>query len=685
MRLSKTALRLGFAAALVFAVGLAGAEEDTVPADVPDELQESVERAVEEVKPALVRIQVVSTRYTGGRAQRYLSSGSGVIISSDGYVITNHHVAARAQRIRCTLTTKEEIDAELVGTDALSDIAILRLLPEEPREFPVARFGDSGALKVGDNVLAMGSPMALSQSVTLGIVSNLEVTLGRDAVTLDGENVGTMVRWIGHDAAIFGGNSGGPLVNLRGEIIGINEIAIGLGGGLGGAIPGNFAQEVAEALMEHGEVERAWMGVQVQPLLRRTGPERGVLISGAFHDSPADRAGFEAGDILIRLGGEEIEVRFDEELPLFNQYSAGLPIGEEVEAVVLRDDEEVTLTLTPERREPVAPDQQEFRQWGMTARDLSFIKAREMRRDTRDGVLVTSVRSGGPVGEARPSLNSDDVIVGVNGVNIENVEELVSLTELITEEAEGPVPALVTFERRGEQHVTVVSVGIREIDDPGREVRRAWLPLEAQVVTSDIADKLGQEGLNGFRVTRVHAGLSAEEAGLQVGDVIVAVDGEPLYASRPEDYEELTALIRQYRIGDEAELGIVRNGEEIALAVELTESPRAAREMVRYEDLHFEFTVRDLTFQDRAQEQWSQDQAGVLVEDVRNGSWSDLGELRTSDLIVRVDGYDVEDVENFQEIMERIEGEQPSAVVFKVMRGVYTLFLEIEPQWDEVV
>src|SRR5207253_3697801 len=164
---------------------------------------------------------------------------------------------------------REEIEAELIGTDPLTDISVLKLKPEQPREFTPATFGDSSKISVGDSVLAMGSPMALSQSVTLGIISNIEMIMPRlfgsmARFRLDGEDVGALVRWIGHDAAIYGGNSGGPLVNLQGDIIGINEIHFGLSG----AIPGNLAHTVADEIIATGKVRRAWLGVDVQPLFK---------------------------------------------------------------------------------------------------------------------------------------------------------------------------------------------------------------------------------------------------------------------------------------------------------------------------------------------------------------------------------------------------------------------------------
>lgn len=271
--------------------------------DRGDATQKEINRVAAAAKPSLVRIRVVSVEYEEGREVKEEAYGSGVIITGEGHVITNHHVAGHARKITCTMADRSEIDAELVGTDALSDIAVVKLIPPKKCEFPVAKFGDSSKVKAGDRVLAMGSPLAFSQSVTMGIVSNTELVIP-DAfcwgeVTLDGEDVGSIVRWIAHDANIYSGNSGGPLVNIKGEIIGINEIELGLGG----AIPGNLAREVADQLIKYGKVKRSWLGIAVQPLPKSLRDKNGVLVGGVIEDSPAQKAGFRAGDILVRIAG----------------------------------------------------------------------------------------------------------------------------------------------------------------------------------------------------------------------------------------------------------------------------------------------------------------------------------------------------------------------------------------------
>src|SRR3974390_630147 len=300
--------------------------------------------------------------------------GSGVIIRKDGYVVTNHHVAGHGARMICTLWNHEEVEAELVGTDPLTDISVIKLKPEQPRPFVAAAFGDSSRMSVGDPVLAMGSPMALSQSVTLGIISNGEMImpkffgpLGR--FKLDGEDIGSLVRWIGHDAPVYGGNSGGPLVNLRGEVIGINEISFGLAG----AIPGNLVRSVAEELIAHGKVRRSWLGLDAQPQFKHASPTeaRGVMVSGVVADSPAARAGLQPGDLVVRVGQTATNVRYDEQMPDFMRLVTSLPTGKEVNLGVVRAGKELTVQVTPVERGELHPKEHELKSWGITARDVS--------------------------------------------------------------------------------------------------------------------------------------------------------------------------------------------------------------------------------------------------------------------------------------------------------------------------
>jgi serine protease Do len=640
-----------------------------------------VEAAIRAVKPALVKIDVVSAEYHEGRERKREASGSGVIITRDGHVITNHHVAGKAKRIVCTLSEQQEIEAELVGSDPLSDIAVVKLKPRAPMTFAAARFGDSSALRAGDRVLAMGSPMAFSQSVTMGIVANSNLVMPRDLpfyhITLEGEDVGSVVSWIAHDAAIYGGNSGGPLVNLKGEIVGINELRVGLSA----AIPSNLARSVAEQLITRGEVARAWLGLEVQPQPRCASEHSGVLVAGAIPGSPADRAGFKPGDVLTRLAGREVNVRFREELVAFNRFVYGLPIGREVEATVVREGKSVTLRATTEKRERAEPTERELKGWGLCARELSQMAVKEMGLDSREGVLVTSVRPGGPAGEARPPLAEGDVIVRVGDTAIKSLGDLAAETARITSAAPAPAPVLVSFIRSRGRYLTVVRVGTKDIEDPGREVRKAWLAVATQVLTRDVARGLGLADRTGARITQVYPRSNAEAAGLKAGDIIVAVNGDPVLAAEQQDEEVLPAMIRQLRIGDKAQLTIVRDGQEVKVAIELVASPPLAREMKRYRDENFEFAVRDVTFFDRVEQRWEQDQAGALVTEVSEGGWAALGDLETGDLVVAVDGAPVTDVESLEAVMKAVAQQRSGCVMLQVRRAIHHRFIEMRPAW----
>lgn len=647
-----------------------------------------VEAAAKKVSKALVRIHVVEARYTEGRSLKNEGSGSGVVISPDGYIVTNHHVAGDAVRLVCTMPTREEIPATLVGTDALADIAVIKLTPNRPRTFDYATFGNSDSLQVGDTVLAMGCPLSLSQSVTEGIVSNTQMTMPslfwNAQFELDGENVGSIVRWIGHDAAIFPGNSGGPLVNLKGEVIGINEISLGLSG----AIPGNLARQVADTLIKspNHDVQRAFLGFMLQPVFKHEDHQQGVIVSDVVEDSPADKAGIKPGDRLLRVNGSATNVQFAEELPPLNLFIASLPIGKPVQVAIVRDEKELTKTVMPVRREKVQTHQREFKQWGLTGRNLSTWTAIEMSRKDKSGVLVTSVGTGSPSGQAKPAIQENDIILKVNSEAVNNMDALTSLTQRLTKGQPAPVPALVSFARRGEELMTVVSVGIQDLNDPGREVQTSWVPVATQVLTRELAEQLKVPDRTGVRVTQVYDGETyngKSNFGLKTGDLVVALDGEPIQASEQHDTEVFPALIRQYPIGTEVTLTVLRGGKELKLKGKLPSRPLQPREMQRYQDHDFDFSVRDVAYIDRMTYRWEDHPAGVLVDSVEDGGWAALGRMSVGDLMMDINGKPVKTVADAKQILEGVKQAKATSVIIKVRRGVHTMFLEMEPTWKQ--
>jgi serine protease Do len=659
---------------LAFATSLLAQSPGTAPGQ-----SAAIDAALSKVAPSLVRIHVVTVDQQEGRELKREAAGSGTIITPEGHVLTNHHVAGRTRALFCTLASREEVPADLVGTDPLSDIAILKLRPPAPRTFPAAHFGTASTLKVGERVLALGSPLALSQSVTMGIVSNTEMILPGmfwpfNRMTLDGEDVGSIVRWIGHDAPIFGGNSGGPLVNMEGEIVGVNEISLGLAG----AIPADLAKEVAEAIIKNGRVKRSWIGLEVQPLLKATQSDRGALIGGAIEGSPAEKAGFQSGDILLRVGTHDVTVRFAEEVPLFNQLIMRLPLGKPVDLTVLRNGKEKTISVVPVERESVEAPIRELPMLGVTASNLTAWSAKELKRSSRDGVRVRGVRPGGPADQAKPSLDQDDVIVAVDGTAVRTLE---NLTEILERLASGTnhAAALVSFERSSERLLTVIDVGRHGLEDPGLEARKAWIPVSTQVLTRELAEKLGLGETMGVRLTRVLPG--AAKAGLQVGDIITAVDNEPVHASQPSDADLFATMIRQYKIGSAVELSIMRGKTAEKLKVTLETSPRLSREMKKYDDTNFEFRVRDIAAADRLEQGLPDEQRGVFVDAVREGGWAALAHLAVGDLLLAIDGDVVADVATVQAKMKTINDEKPPTVVFRVKRGIRTFFVELQAGW----
>jgi serine protease Do len=644
-----------------------------------------VARAIARVYPALVRVEVVSEEPSRGRMERRRGSGSGTIISRDGYVITNHHVAGRATRIVCRLADGREIPARMVGTDALADIAVLQLDLSALREgerLPVAGFGDSDGVRVGDGVMAMGSPGGLNQSVTRGIASNTALLLPREmagSMRLDGEDVGSLVRWIAHDARIYPGNSGGPLVNMRGEIIGVNEIGVA---GLGGAIPGNLARAVAEELIRSGEMRRSWTGMLAQPRLKSGTAERGVLIGGVLPGTPAEAAGLQAGDVLVAFDGRPVDAASDGDMPEFNALVLSTPIGRAVPVEIDRAGERLTKELCTDLREAAQPPSLERKEWGLTIQPMTRIMMLELGRTAATGAVVTSVRVGGPCAVAEPAIRDGDVIVQVNDDAIGSVEDLTAVTGRLCEGRSSPLPVLVAFERGRNRMLTVARIGGERPAESPTPSRKPEFPVVLQPVNQELARRMGLPAPSAARVAFVIPGRSAERAGFRTGDVVLKADGEPVRASRPEDVELFMQTIRRYRIGAEVPFEIWRDGKVETIALTLEEAADTADDPARYTDVHFEFTVRDLMLMDRVERRLPDGFKGVLIDHMEPASEAQLAGVRPGDLLMQVDGEAVPDVLAAERLLRQAVRERPARIIFFVRRGIATLFLELEPDWD---
>jgi serine protease Do len=653
------------------------------PSQVHAKADIQVAAAVSAVYPALVRIHVVSEEGGAGRMQKGRASGSGTIISPDGYILTNHHVAGRATRITVRLADRQELRATLIGTDPLADLAVLKIdkkyLRDPSAPLPVAKFGDSSALEVGDSVLAMGSPAGLSQSVTQGIVANTEMIAPGGSMRLDGEAVGELVRWIGHDAVIFPGNSGGPLVNLQGEIVGVNEVGIG---SLGGAIPSNLARKIADELIAKGHVERSWVGLLAQPLLKSHDAKAGILVGGVISDSPAAKAGLKAGDLVTRCNATEIPAsRSPEDIPVFNRILLESAIGKEIILAGSRAGQAMIWKVTSTEREPAEPREKELLSWGITARDLTELNARELLRDDNKAVLVQSLRPGGAAATSKPVIAPGDLILEVQGQPTPNLGELIRVSAELTKDKTEPVPVLVSYERAGRSFLTVVKIGAEPDPDKPGLVKKAWIGIDTQVISSDLAEALGIPGAKGVRVTQVHPSSTAEKAGLKTGDLLLKLDGTVIPTSRPEDADVFSSLIRQYRISSEVALTVRRGKEDLVIRLKLDASPEVTSELATYECETLEFNARDLGQADRVSEKLPADFKGVLVTAVTPAGWAALGGLSSGDILLSVDGKSVDSVDSLKPILADLEKNLRSPIVLFVRRGIATCYIELEPTW----
>ncbi|HEY2953482.1 MAG TPA: PDZ domain-containing protein [Verrucomicrobiae bacterium] len=650
-----------------------------------DATRAAIQRAVDAVYPALVRIHVVYEEGQGGRMQKNRASGSGTIIDAEGHILTNHHVAGRATRIVCRLSNREEVDATLVGTDPLSDLAVLQLdlsSRRDPRaKLPVAKFGNSDELMVGDVVLSMGSPAGLSQSVTKGIVANTAMIApgGNNSFTLDGEKVGELVRWIGHDAVIFPGNSGGPLVNLKGKIIGVNEVGIG---SLGGAIPANLAQGVAKELIRKGSVSRSWIGLEAQPLLKNMSKETGILVAHVLPDSPAKQAGIQPGDSITDYNGTTVpESRAQEDIPLFNRMVLTTPVGAKVTLKGTRAGQPKTWHLITTEREPNEAREVELANWGLTIRNFTRASALENQRKDKQGAQVDSVRQGWPAAETKPPLRTDDIITKVDGKPVAGVESLQQFTREFVKGLSEPKPLTVTFERDAQELMTVVKIGPEVPEDKPARPAKAWLGVQTQVLTTDLAEALGLEGKKGVRITFVMPDSPAEKSGIKTGDIFLKLDGQVIAASTQADQELFDNLVRQYKVGSEAELQGVRAGQPLTLAVTLGKLPKPAVEMDEHKDERFEFSARDMTLADRVSAKLADSEKGVRLGSVQNAGWAALAGLSSGDILLSIDGEQIESIAALKKIMAKLYDAQPRRVIFFVKRGIRTMFAELEPKW----
>ncbi len=416
------------------------------PAMAPGGIPQSFAGIARAVKPAVVNVSTTQTVHTRGfpgfgpegpsggqdpfgeffrhfmpqtpRSYTQRSLGSGVIISSDGYIVTNAHVVKNADKIVIKTEDQHESDAKVVGIDEKTDVALLKINTTD--KLPFATLGNSNAIHVGDWVVAIGNPFGLSETVTAGIVSAKGRVIGE----------GPYDDFIQTDASINPGNSGGPLLNLEGQVIGINSAIYSRGGGnigIGFAIPINLVKNVVDQLKTHGKVIRGWLGVSIQnitpDLAQSLGLKKseGALIADVTPDSPAAKAGFERGDVIIDYNGTHIDQAH--QLPAL---VAATEIGKAVPVTVLRDGNEKTLHVTiaemPANLGASAEEgPQSSEDWGLKVSNITPDVAQQLGIEQGKGVVITDIAQGSPAADA--GLQPGDVIREVDRKPVKNVRD----------------------------------------------------------------------------------------------------------------------------------------------------------------------------------------------------------------------------------------------------------------------
>ena len=642
--------------------------------------------ARDRVLPVVVSILTVREDHQQGEPVLSVSSGSGTVVTPQGHIATNAHVTQNGKSFRVVFADGRELPARLVGTDTLSDLAVLQVLPPKPESFAHAEFADVLDLQPGDTVLAMGAPWGLSNSMSAGVVNNprrLLVSLFDDEADYEDrlgvdEPTGRYYAWIQHDAAIAPGNSGGPLVDLSGRIVGVNTRGMIFGGDLAFAIPGPDARDVVRALVADGRIVRAQFGFRLRSL-KGTGLDRGVLVNAVERGSVAEKAGLRAGDRILTLQGETVDARQPVEVPALQRRIAELPSGTTLRLGIERDGRRSELRLQPDAPAEDAGDERAFAPFGVSLKPLTPAMGRRRNLDDAEGLLVTGVRPGGPAAIARPGLAPGDVIRRVGGRPVRTLAELEAVAG-----KPGPSggPLVIEFQREAEQRLAaLVPIHGDRLRTPLPELSKAWSGVEVQPVTASLARDLGLAA-TGYRIIRVYPGSPLAAAGARVGDLLTGINDIPLRANNETSADGYHQRVRDLPIGSEAVFQAVRDGTPRTFDVTLGESPVNTSGLRTLALAKLRAQLRELGFYDRAARRLPASARGVVVDGVEPGGPAGLAHLQGGDIIISLAGEDVRDPPGLAAALDAALAKGNGSVIpLQVIRGGETRILYLERYW----
>ena len=427
---------------------------------VSDDFRDVVLQAKAKVFPSLVYVRVVRKDLDDGKDGKLSASGSGVVITEDGELLTNHHVVDKAVEIRCLLSDGSSYDAKVVGADKDMDVALLRLVrPEGAPALPAAELSPE-TVRVGDVVLAMGAPWGLARSVTMGVVSCTDRYL---------ERCGQYTLWYQTDAAISPGNSGGPLVDTYGRVVGINARGNAMGA-QAFTIPSPTILELLPYLRERGGAAWSWFGFQFQPLhdFDRNAYfpfTNGVMVAGTDIGSPARKAGFRTNDRIVAVDGKPVTAINAEDLPALERFLGRFPFGKGVRIDYVRDGAALSATIAPREKGKVEGEEKAFARWGFAAKEINRFNEPDLAfLAPSGGVYVAATTWEGNA--ANSGLRRRDILKTMDGRPVKTMDDLEALYKKALDGLPARFKMDVTVDRRGrELHFVLNYLTDTEKDD----------------------------------------------------------------------------------------------------------------------------------------------------------------------------------------------------------------------------
>ena len=408
------------------------------------DFREVIDSAKNKVFPTVVFVKCLRESFEGGKKVSVEVSGSGVLISANGEVLSNWHVVEKATEVRCLLYDGRAMDAKVLGSDKDVDLAVLQLkLTPGAESLPYAELGDSGKLKEGDFVMAMGAPWGLTRSVSIGIVSCARRFLPQYS---------EYSLWLQTDASISPGNSGGPLVNTAGEVIGINTRGMMSGGDTGFAVPSDIIRDVVQRIRDNGKIDWSWTGLQLQPLkdFNRNiyfEASEGVMVAETDPESPARRAGIQAGDRILKVNAKTVNAVTEEELPNIRRTLGLLPKGTPTKLELVRNNKRQIVELTPREKGKVEGEELDCPRWDLTFKTINQFDNPDLYFNREKGVFIFGVKRPGNAEMA--GLLARDILVKIDGQEVTSLDEVKSLHKSAVDNVSTKHRVVLTVLRNG--------------------------------------------------------------------------------------------------------------------------------------------------------------------------------------------------------------------------------------------